>query len=350
MIARSDYNGRTWTKPVALTSGQKWHQAPSNVWYANGCVYLVMEQRVTQVIEHWYVGELAPVLMRAKIGDDLTKRESWTFAEAPQFNEAVDLTRVDLVGIPFYPYVPAAGVKLAPHRDMAPPGWLEANVVQFSDPGHFWYDPTGRTFHLWMRAHTGSMGYAAIAKVVEAGPKPGEGSMKLELETAPSGKTVVYVPLPGGQMRFHVVYDEREKLYWLLSTQATDSMRRPELLPDNRYSLADNERRRMQLHYSRNMMDWCFAGIVAVGEVEQASRHYATLVIEGEDLVILSRSGDAHAKTAHNGNLITFHRVPDFRDLADPWIKETINAAREVGDLKTEMLKTEKLKDGEAEN
>ncbi|MGY8719735.1 MAG: hypothetical protein ACKVI3_18375, partial [Verrucomicrobiia bacterium] len=158
------------------------------------------------------------------------------------------------------------------------------------------------------------------------------GSMKLELETAPSGKTVVYVPLPGGQMRFHVVYDEREKLYWLLSTQATDSMRRPELLPDNRYSLADNERRRMQLHYSRNMMDWCFAGIVAVGEVEQASRHYATLVIEGEDLVILSRSGDAHAKTAHNGNLITFHRVPDFRDLADPWIKETINAAREVGD------------------
>lgn len=328
MIVRSEDHGQTWGQPVALTAGEKWHQAPSNVWYANGCIYLVMEQRVTRRIKHWYVGELAPVLMRAKLGDDLTKRESWTFAEAPRFNEAVDLERADLVGIPFYPYVPHAGVTMAPHRDMAPPGWLESNVVQFTDPGHFWYDPTGRTFHLWMRAHTGSTGYAAIAKVVEEGPQAGEGAMKLELETAPSGKTVVYVPCPGGQMRFHVVYDEQDKLYWLLSTQATDSMRRPDDLPPERYGLADNERRRMQLHYSRNMVDWCFAGIVAVGEVEEASRHYATLVIDGEDLVMLSRSGDERAKDPHNGNLITFHRVEDFRTLADPWIKQTINEAR----------------------
>jgi hypothetical protein len=278
-----------------------------------------MEQRKTQDIQHWYVGELAPVLMRAKLGDDLTQREAWTFAEAPTFQQAVDLDRADLSGLPFYPYERMTGVVMAPHREMAPPGWLEANVVQFPDPGHFWHDPSGRTFHLWMRAHTGMTGRAAIAKVIEE--EPGAGAIRFELETAPSGKTVLYVPCPGGQMKFHVLYDEQDGLYWLLSTQATDSMRRPDMMPEDRYGLPDNERRRLQLHYSRNMIDWIFAGMVAVGEVEQASRHYGSMAIVGDDLLVLSRSGDARAKNPHNGNLITLHRVEDFRALVDPAIR-----------------------------
>ena len=139
--------------------------------------------------------------------------------------------------------------------------------------------------------------------------------MKTMLETAPSGKKMLFIPLPGGQMRFHVVYDEATKLYWLLSTQATDSMTRAELLSEDRYGLPDNERRRMQLHFSRNMVDWCFAGLVAVGPVEKASRHYASMIIDGDDLHVLSRSGDKNALNAHNGNLITFHTIQDFRKL-----------------------------------
>ena len=38
-------------------------------------------------------------------------------------------------------------------------------------------------------------------------------------------------------MRFHITYDDVSKTYWLLSSQATDSMTRPELLPDDRYNL-----------------------------------------------------------------------------------------------------------------
>lgn len=45
--------------------------------------------------------------------------------------------------------------------------------------------------------------------------------------------TVLYAPCPGGQRKFHVLYDEQTKLYWLLSTQATDSMIRPERMPAN---------------------------------------------------------------------------------------------------------------------
>jgi hypothetical protein len=194
-------------------------------------------------------------------------------------------------------------------------GWLETNVVQFTDPDHLWCDPAGRTFHLWMRAHTGGTGYACVAKVVEQGDAPGTGAMTTMLEQVPSGKTALYVPCPGGQMKFHVLYDEKARLYWLLSTQATDSMVRPERMPDARFNLPNNERRRLQLHFSKNMIDWCFAGLVAVGPAERASRHYAAMAIDGDDLVVLSRSGDERAKGPHDGNLITFHRVKDFRGL-----------------------------------
>jgi hypothetical protein len=40
------------------------------------------------------------------------------------------------------------------------------------------------------------------------------------------------------------------------------------------------------------------------------------MAIDGEDLLVLSRSGDERAKDAHNGNLITFHRIANFRRLS----------------------------------
>lgn len=132
---------------------------------------------------------------------------------------------------------------------------------------------------------------------------------------APSGKKHFYIPLPGGQMKFHIVYDAQTKLYWLLSTQATDSMIRVDRMPDDRFGLPDNERQRLVLHFSRNCIDWCFAGVVAQEQHPKCSRHYASMDIDGDDLVILSRSGDENAQSAHNGNIVTFHRVKDFRGL-----------------------------------
>lgn len=315
MVIRSDDGGETWSKPVKLTAKQNWHQSACNVTYANGCVYLVMERRVTNRIKSWPVGELAPVLMRGKLDADLTRRENWTFASELSFHDTIPNIEsdpaIDFFGVPFYPAAYPAGSLPAPRRNSAPIGWLETNVVQITDPDHIWFDPKGKTFHLWARAHTGGTGYAAIAKVVENA----DGTMQTMLEHVPSGKTVLFVPCPGGQMRFHVVYDEPTRLYWLLSSQATDSMTRPDRLPANRYNLPNNERHRLQLHFSKNMVDWCFAGIVAMGATAGEGRHYASMTIDGDDLHVLSRSGDSRAKSAHDGNLITFHTVKDFRQL-----------------------------------
>jgi len=318
-IARSDDRGETWGPQVALTQGQSWHQSACNVWHTRGHVYLVMERRVGTENKAWPVGSLAPVLLRAREDADLAKRESWTFASELVFSDLIagykrNEPELDFFGVPFFrqAYPGRHPVATEPkRRTNSPMGWLETNVVQIVDPDHVWHDPSGRTFHLFMRAHTAGTGYAALAKVVE---QP-DGSMRTQLEQVPSGKKALFVPMPGGQMRFHVCYDAKTKLYWLLSSQATDSMTRPDRLPPERYDLPNNERHRLQLHFSRNMIDWCFAGLVAKTGSPKEARHYAAMDIDGDDLVILSRSGDARAKSAHDGNLITFHRVRNFRDL-----------------------------------
>ena len=309
-VIRSDDMGQTWTEPRFLTHGESWHQSACSVWYDKGCVYLVMERVMPHGGNPWPVSACMPVLMRAPVDADLTLRESWTFARSMTFEQAVNAGNLDWFGVPFYPEEETAHYP-APNRGCAPIGWLETNVVKILDPSHYWHDPTGSTFHLFARAHTGGTGYCAVMKAVERA----DGTIDTMCETVPSGRRSALLPMPGGQMRFHLIYDEPTKLYWLLSSQATDSMTRAELLGPDRYNLPNNERHRLQLHFSRNCVDWCFAGIVAIGETPRCSRHYASMLAVGEDLLIASRSGDTNAASAHNGNFISLHRVRDFRSL-----------------------------------
>lgn len=312
-VVRSDDNGDSWSEASWLTEGQTWHQAPCNVHYMRERVYLVMERKTDRAFKNWAVSVLAPVVMSADVKEDLTKRDSWIFSSELVFRDAIKQAGAPhLIGVPFFQPGPTAPLSLAGTRKMAPIGWLETNVVQFVDPDHVWHDPSGRTLHLWMRAHTGGTNLAAIAKATETE----DGQITVALEQAPSGEPMLYVPCPGGHLKFHILYDEKTKLFWLLSNQSTDSMTRSDRLPLNRYSLPNNERHRLVLHFSRNCVDWCFACRVADTRECGQSRNYASMVIDGEDLRVLSRSGDSRAKNAHDGNLITFHTVPNFRSLA----------------------------------
>ena len=304
-IAVSDDQGEHWSEAVVLEDRHVWHQAPCAVDFRHGNIYLVMEQVVPGLT--W--PGVAPVLMRGCCTADLTKKENWTFSNPLYFKDlAGPLPAYN--GVPFY----RTG-KQTPdgpqHRYCGDPGVLETHVMRIYDSRHMLYDPADRTVMLVMRCHSGLTNIACLAKGVEMP----DGSLDLQQVKTPGGAPLVYISMPGGHMKFHIVYDEKTRLYFMVSSQSVDSMTRPDLLSQERYGLPDNERHRLALYFSSNLFDWCFAGMVAIGKTPRCSRHYASMVIDGDELLILSRSGDEQARSAHNGNILTLHRVADFRSL-----------------------------------
>ena len=283
---------------------------------ANGRIYMVKECR-TEPLDGFPVWVLAPVVLSARMTDDLTLPEAWTFSNELSYQDVRrEFGDPKLFGVPFRKPGSYAqtGVPCAKgvYRGAGKMGWGEANMVQITDPDHIWHDPSGRTFHIFMRANTGTTNIACLAKAVEAE----DGSINVTLQNAPSGEPMLCVPFPGGHGSFNIVYDEQTRLYWLVSTQSTDSMQRIEKMHPKRYGLPDNERRRLALHFSTNCIDWCFAGLVASTD-DMGQCHYgASMIVDGEDLLFLMRTSDAEARNAHDSNLITFHKVRDFRGLA----------------------------------
>lgn len=312
MIISSADDGETWSPPATLTSNMKWHGSACNVHYHGGFVYLALDERRDLSIEGWNTAGLAPRVFRASTDSNLLKRSNWTISQASAFNELVSADDLDFFGIPFYKTPSRAPAAISPGRQCAPMGWLEPNIVQFADPSHIWHDPTGRTLHVLMRTNTGGTGYAALVKVI----CQTDGSMITAFETMPSGKRAVFLPMPGGHLKFFLLYDAVSRLYWLLSSQSTDSMSRVAYLTPDRYNLANNERHRLQLHFSKNCIDWCFAGLVAAGASERHARNYPSMTVAGDDLIVLCRSGDDESANSQYTNLITFHRIQAFRRLA----------------------------------
>lgn len=292
LISQSIDNGESWSEPAVLDDEFFWQQAACAMDFCHGRIYLTMEHAPCGKDE-WHGGNGDPVLMSADLSADLSKRESWRFSNALSFKKDVPHTE-----------------NLFAYR---PDCCLESNVVRIRNRQHRLYDPKERTVLLFCRCggpiHTANL--AALFKGEEAE----DGSLRLDLFRLEDGSPMVFVPFPGGYMKFHIIYDEKSGLYWLIASRAEYSGFLP--IPGGRNDLDIAwERGKIELFYSRTLFDWCSAGMVAAGNTYTSSRHYASLLIDGDDLLVLSRSGDEKGKNPHDTNLITLHRVKNFRDLA----------------------------------
>lgn len=274
LITRSDDNGVTWSEPTVLCPEPRWHQSCTAVDIYNGKVTLVYEKWVAD--GHPWPG-VGPVLMQADEGADLTLRENWRFSEL--YNPDADMEAARPSGIPV----------VGPGHA----GMLETNVVRIHNESSPFYDPNSVV--LMARASTG---WPDIGVMLKGSVLP-DGSLKIGRLHKNEGD-VLFTHIPGGDLKFHVLYDAESGLYWLLHSQIDGRM---------------NHRRRLALSYSPDLIRWTFAGLVAVGPSDNAARHYATMIISGSDLFVVSRSGDERARNAHDGNLVTFHRVKNFRKL-----------------------------------
>ena len=276
LVSRSDDNGETWSHPSVLCPEPRWHQSCTAVDTCGGKVTLVYEKWVSD--GHKWPG-VGPVLMQAPLDADLTRPESWTFSDL--YNPDADMEAARPSGIP----VVAPGSA----------GLLETNVVRVRDFHRPFYDSTGRSVVLLSRAATGFPDIGVLLR----GYEREDGSLAIGRWPKNEGE-VYFVHIPGGDLKFHLCYDEKTQLHWLLHSQIDGRM---------------NGRRRLALSYSPDLLHWTFAGLVAVGPTDHSARHYATMLIDGDDLCIVSRSGDEHARSAHDGDIVTFHRVRNFRSL-----------------------------------
>ncbi len=276
LITRSDDNGETWSEPAVLCPEPRWHQSCTAVDVYDGKVTLVYEKWVAE--KHKWPG-VGPVLMQAREDADLTDPSNWKFSEL--YNPDDDMEAARPSGIP----VNAPGA----------PGMLETNVIRVHNPANPFYDATGKSVALLARASTGFPDIGVMLK----GYEREDGSLAIGRFRKNEGE-VYFVHIPGGDLKFHILYDPEYRLYWLLHSQIDGRM---------------NYRRRLALSYSPDLLRWTFAGLVAVGPTDHSARHYATMIQDGDDLFIVSRSGDERARTAHDGNIVTFHRIKDFRKL-----------------------------------
>ncbi len=305
LIAVSSDNAETWSEVVTLDNTRRYHMGGGAIDYHDGKLFLAVERQIPG--RGWPGVEV--VLLAAPTDADLTCFDVW------KCSNPFDLMQYDrfpnLLGMPFFP---EGNLRPDHPRDLrysGLPGVLETNVVRIYDPDHYYFDPTGHSVLLVMRVNSNLSNIGAFLEGVEHA----DGTLEIRPLKTPDGGDLFYVPFPGGQMKFHILYDPETKLYWTATTQTTDTLRQWQKLPESRFNLPYNERNRLALYFSRNCYDWCFAGMVACQEHDKESRHYATLLIAGEDLLIAARSGTGEASCAHNGDLFTLHRVRKFRNL-----------------------------------
>ena len=197
-------------------------------------------------------------------------------------------------------------------------GWLEGVLVRLEHPGG-----SGRIVNLMRMANNVSANLSARLDLDDSGPA-------LRFRFGRFGFD------PGlGCTHCALLYDSPSTLYWMASNVNRNSTRDITGLRLTGAS-AVQERSNLALFYSRNAVDWFMAGLVAYSRDWVHSYHYPHMIVRGSDLLLVARShiespltettihsgpdcpnGRRRTADQHNANAITFHRVRDFRSLAN---------------------------------
>ncbi len=133
-----------------------------------------------------------------------------------------------------------------------------------------------------------------------------------------------FAPLPGAEKKFGVRYDPVSDRFWALTNPVLPQHQpRPTWSPTwsdpfRRVASPAMVRNAAAIYSSRDLRTWEFERIFLYHpDQERAAFQYLNFLIEGDDLVVVSRTafhvGFWKPPRGHDSNLLTFHRVPDFR-------------------------------------
>jgi len=319
-IMRSGDGGENWSKPENITS-----QTGDRNFYEGGLPSILMCDDEIRCIalalsDSNSRGDicdlLKPVLLRAKCGLNLLGHKNWKiYPPGPKFSEFLDMRQASALGAPLFSVAAnqrernIGGGRWAGH-----PGWSNAHLLQIPDTHHPWQNSGKTAMHLLMRASLHRSNCAVLIRI-----EPDENGNACFLnQTTPCGSHFSLLPMPGGHLPFDILYDDKSRLFWLVSNAADNSLIAPRELPPAHAGLPSEQRTKLQLHFSRNLVDWQFAAQVANAEKHNLiSIHEPAITVSGEDLYIAARASDSDAKNERDSNNIVFTTIPDFRSLTN---------------------------------
>ena len=307
VILRSSDSGKSWTNPVSSDQGLlfrgKFHTAPVPVVEYKGRIWRAAEETVNK--KGW-PRKFGAWVMSAPIGSDLLKAENWTRSNA-------------------FPFSPdwITGAR---------PGWLEGNIV---------VTPDGKLVNI-MRTYAlhGKKGDFEFKKIAAGIPRYELAAM---LDVSEDGKKISFDPesgffrFPGSQSKFTIRFDPVSNRYWALVNKIT-------VQHDGRDSKSSPLRQRnvIMLTSSKDLRNWIeHVKVLRWGDgfVLRSSGRYGFQYLDwrfdGDDIIAVSRTAWG-AKSYHDANLMTFHRIKQFRKLT---MRDSVPDLASEAQLKSEGLK-----------
>ncbi len=267
VIRRSDDGGRTWTTPDGPLGGLlrddgRYHCAPQPLVVHGGRVWRAMEDLHGG---HTWGQHFRAFMMSAPVEADLLRADSWTCSE----RLASELSWLD--------------GRFA--------GWLEGNVV---------VDADGVIRNLLRVDVAGGIGEVAASLTVSA-----DGT-RIAFDPAHG-----FIAFPGGAKKFTIRRDPTAERWWAIVTPA--DARNPAKAADQRNVLA--------LASSTDLRRWHLqAELLRHPDAACHGFQYVDWQFDGDDLILACRTaadvGAGNAANFHDANLLTFHRLSGFRELA----------------------------------
>ena len=308
VILRSTDGGSNWTSPASAETGLlfegKFHTAPVPVVEHKGRIWRAAEETVSK--KGW-PGKFGAWVMSAPADSDLLDAKNWTRSNAVAFSQK---------------WIKGAR-----------PGWLEGNIV---------VAPDGRLVNI-MRTYAllgkdGDYEYTGVAAGI---PRYELAAM---LDVSDDGTRMSFdadtgfFHFPGSQTKFTIRFDSVSGRYWSLVNKIT-------IQHDGRDTKVSPLRQRnvIMLTSSRDLRHWTehakvlrWAEGFGLRDTGRYGFQYVDWLFEGDDIVAVSRTAWG-AKSYHDANAMTFHRIKNFR---------TLKMADSAPDSATEIqLKDEGLKE-----
>lgn len=260
LIGKSTDGGKTFSAPITLFRGSNGkgansgvHKNPQNIVYYGGRIYETLEWGAWANKEGY--GHAAMV-MSCDENADLLVPENWSFSEP----------------VPFRPFVPALA---------------ELPIDTMMIEGTLVVSPEGKLLNIMRfgKYHT------AIAFAVNT-----------EDHDAPLAFSHL-IEFPANYTKFMIKFDDVSGYYYSIGSRVYD--------PERTWT-----RNLLSLLRSRDLETWevvCDLYDYRDKEAEKIGFQYVDFSFEGEDIIFLCRTAIGGARTFHDTNYSTFHRIKNFR-------------------------------------